>query len=384
MKIGIITTSFPRWEHDYVAAFIYEAARAIQHKGFQIKVITMHSPGAKRHETWDGIEIYRTKYLPERWELLKSEGGGLPEVWKKNPKARIQIIPFIIAFLIDVLIYTRDCEVIHANWTLSGAVAWMYYLFVRKPYLVTIHGSDIYRTRKWPVIKNLTSTSLRAAKKVIVVSRALAEEVNSIGVPYSKIEVIPDGVDTNYFTSLPFEERANTILFVGSIIERKGVRYLIQAFTTVIKQYPDAKLILMGEGPQQRECEGLVQSLGIVENVIFTGAQSQERVAEGMRRAKIFVLPSVEEGLGVVLLESLASGTPIIASKVGGISDVVDEKVGILVTPADPQQLGKAINTILSLPPEDWRTLNQNARMKAENDFDWARIAQRIVNFYLL
>ncbi len=80
MKIGIITTSFPRWKQDYVGAFVFEAARAIQHDGCQVKVITIHTPGTSRHETWDGIEIYRTRYLPDRWELLKSEGGGIPEV----------------------------------------------------------------------------------------------------------------------------------------------------------------------------------------------------------------------------------------------------------------------------------------------------------------
>jgi len=382
MKIGIITTSFPRWRQDYIGAFIYEAARAIQHKGYQVKVVTMHSPGTPRHETWDGIEIYRTKYLPESWEQLKSEGGGLPEVWKNNPKARIQIIPFMIAFLFDVLMHTHDCDILHANWTLSGAVAWMNNLFSKKPYLVTIQGSDIYKAVKLPFVTTITRVSLNKAKKVLVLSQALADKVNSIGIPLSQIEVIPNGVDTQRFISQPLEKRENVILFVGSLIERKGVRYLLQAFANIVQNLPEMQLLLMGEGQQRAECEAFAQSLGITQHVTFAGAQSQEQVAEGMRKAKVFVLPSIEEGLGVVLLEALASGTPIVASNVGGITDVVDNKIGILVLPGDINQLTEAILTILNLQPNEWDVLHNNARNKALEIYDWGQVAQRIVELY--
>lgn len=382
MKIGIITTSFPRWRNDYVGVFVHEAARAIQKKGLQVKVITMHYPKTPRYENWDGLEIIRTKYLPDSWELLKSEGGGLPEVWKNNPGARIQLIPFMIAFLLDVLIHTRDCDVLHANWTLSGAIAWMNHLLVKKSYLVTIQGSDIYKAVKLPLVTTITRLSLNKAKKVLVLSQALADQVSSIGVPCSQVEVIPNGVDTSRFTPLPYEERRDEILFVGSLIERKGVIHLLQAFARIIPSCPTWRLVLMGEGAQRTECEELVQSLGISQNVVFTGAQPQGQVAESMRNAKLFVLPSIEEGLGVVLLEALASGTPIVASQVGGISDVVDASVGRLVTPGDPGELGKAMLSIIQLPQDDWNALHQYAREKAVEIYDWAEIARRLVTLY--
>jgi glycosyltransferase involved in cell wall biosynthesis len=383
MKIGIITTSYPRYKHDYIGSFIYEAARAIQQKGFQVKVITMHSPGTARHENWDGIEILRTKYLPDSWELLKSEGGGLPEVWKKKPKVRLQIIPFLITFLFDVLINTRDCDLLHANWTLAGAIAWICSLLTQKKYVVTVHGSDIYKSVKLPFITSLTRLTLDRAKKVVVVSQALAEQVKSVGIPAEKIAIIPDGVDITFFTPLPYDERRNNILFVGSLIERKGVRTLIQAFATVLKHFPELHLTLIGEGAQRIELEQLAQLLGISENISLTGAQPQDRVAEAMRYAKVFVLPSIEEGLGVVLLEAIASGTPIIASNVGGISEVVDNSIGILVPPADADQLGKAILTVINLSPNEWNYFHHNARRKAEVLFDWNHIAERLIKFYV-
>ncbi len=382
MKIAIVTTSFPRWQHDYVGAFIYEAARAIQRQGCLVKVITIHTPGTPRHENWDGIEIYRTRYLPDRWELLKSEGGGIPEVWKKNPGARLQLVPFIIAFLIDVIIHTRDCDILHANWTLSGIIAWMAHILSNKPYVVTIHGSDIYRTQNWPIIIDLTRIALRRAKKVVVVSQALASVIHSIGIPLLKISVIPDGVDTAYFTPLPYEVRSNSILYVGSLIERKGIKYLIQAFSSVINHYIDYKLIIVGEGPQRQEYEELARSVVSPTQVIFTGALSQKQVAEAMQQAKLFVLPSIEEGLGVVLLEALASGTPIVASQVGGISDVVDSQLGILVPPRESDALAKAIIAILGLSEGDRKEMHENARKQAVERYDWAIIARRIIELY--
>jgi glycosyltransferase involved in cell wall biosynthesis len=383
MKIGIITTSYPRYKHDHMGSFIYEAARAIQQKGYQVKVITMHSPGTARHENWDNIEILRTKYLPDFWELLKSEGGGLPEVWKKKSIVRLQIVPFLIAFFFDVLINTRDCDLLHANWTLAGAIAWVCGFITRKKYLVTVHGSDIYQSVKLPFITRLTRLSLSRAKKVLVVSKALADQVYSIGIPYSKIAIIPDGVDTAYFTPLSYNERKNNILFVGSLIERKGVRTLIQAFAAVVKQFPKVHLILIGEGAQRIEIEQLAQLLGISANITLTGAQPQERVAVEMRYAKVFVLPSIEEGLGVVLLEAIASGTPIVASNVGGISEVVDDTIGILVPPGDADQLGKAILTIINLSPEKWNYFHHNARKRAEGMYDWNHIAEQLMRFYI-
>jgi glycosyltransferase involved in cell wall biosynthesis len=382
MKIGIITTSFPRWRADYTGAFIYEAARAIQQQGLQVKVISMHAPGTARHENWDGIEIYRTRYLPEAWELLKSEGGGLPEVWKNNPKARPQIFPFMLAFLIDVFIHTRDCDLLHANWTISGAIAWIISIFNRKPYFVTIQGSDIYKAVKLPLVTSITRAALNHAKKILVLSKALAQQVNLIGIPLSKIEIVPNGVDTSHFIPLPYEQRENQILFVGSLIERKGVQHLIQAFAPTSAKYPDTHLILVGEGLQRSMCEDMVRSLGLEKKVHFAGAQPQEQVAENMRKARVFVLPSIEEGLGVVLLEALASGTPIVASNVGGIADVVDEKVGVLVPPGDAGQLAGAIQFLLNLTPLEWTELNSNARKRAIETYDWEQIARRIVRIY--
>lgn len=362
--------------------FVFEAACAIQRRGHQVKVIAMHSQGAKVLDNWEGVEIIRTKYLPETWEMLQSQGGGLPEVWKNKPWARLQLVPFLFTHFYNSLVFTRDCDLLHANWTLSGAIAMCIHWISRKPYLVTVQGSDIFKAARNPLFAGVTRIVLNGAKKVVALSNSLAREIDKLRVDPSLVEIIPNGVDTHRFTSLPFEQRLDQILFVGSLIDRKGVGNLLQAFASVIKHFPGLHLILAGEGSQCAEYKALACSLGISEEVVFTGSQTQEQVAEHMRKSKLFVLPSIEEGLGVVLLEALASGTPIVASNVGGIPDVVTETVGKLVSPGDLDGLDRAISAILSLSVDKWNILHENARLRAVEIFDWDQIALRICQLY--
>lgn len=382
MKIAILTTSFPRWPGDYMGIFVFEAARALQRRGHQVKVIAIHSPGSKTRETWDGMEIIRTQYLPEKWELLQSQGGGLPEVWKSRPWARLQVLPFMLAHFINILVSTRGWDMLHANWTLSGSMAWAVHLLTGKPYVVTVQGSDIFKAPRLPLVAGITRTVLRGAKKVLALSESLSGAVVALGVDPEMVEVVPNGVNTQRFLPALSADRADQVLFVGSLIERKGVRYLLEAFASLHQCRLSTRLVLVGEGSQRDEYEEKARVLGIASNVLFTGSQTQEQVSAWMQSSRLFVLPSIEEGLGVVLLEALACGTPIVATRVGGIPDVVVADVGRLVPPADPEQLKAAMLSILDLPEQDWSVLSQNARARAVNVFDWDRIAGRIENLY--
>ena len=129
--------------------------------------------------------------------------------------------------------------------------------------------------------------------------------------------------------------------------ERKGVRYLLAAMPAVFRCLPHFRLVLVGDGPQDQMLMGLAQELGILDSVTFLGFQPQEEVRAWMQRTKLLVLPSLEEGLGVVLLEALACGTPVVASHVDGIPEVITPEVGVLVQPADTAALGTAIQSVL-------------------------------------
>jgi len=380
-KICMLTTAYPRWPGDERAPFIHEAAKALKEAGNEVRVLAMHRPGTMPHEYMDGIEIIRTRYLPEKWEVLQEEGGGIPIVWKKKPLARLAIIPFVIAQSLALQKWSRDCDIIHANWTLSGIIAWLTQFIHHRPFVVTVHGSDIYQGTKTGWIRWLTKISLSQANAIIAVSNDLAEKVIELGIDKGIIRVIPDGIDVAKFQPEEAKKREDMILFVGSLIPRKGCKYLIHAFGSLIRKLPNYQLHFVGEGPDRPELQQLVVNMSIKDQVCFHGTLSRDDVTRFMSSAKLFVLPSLEEGLGVVILEAIASGTPCVASRIGGIPDIITEGTGRLVPPSDPAALDAAMYEILS-SPEIWKSLSLACRKRAVEVFAWDRIGAQLSKLY--
>lgn len=383
MKICVVTTCFPRWAGDGQCAFVWEAARAVARQGIHVRIVAMHSPGARTRECVDGIEILRPRYWwPERWEILRKEGAaGIPATWRKYPLGRLQIVPFILVHALAAVRCARGCDLIHAHWTLSAAAAYVGRWIHHCPILVTLQGSDIFQVTRHPVGTWLTLRVLRRCDRITALSRALEKATTAIGIHPDKIQIIPNGVDTTRFTPPANEDRENVILYVGSFIKRKGLKYLLTAMPEVFRSLPHFRLVLVGDGPQHPLLKQQADSLGIAERVTFLGFQPQDQIRNWMRRAKLFVLPSLEEGLGVVLLESLACGTPVVASQVDGIRDVITPDVGVLVPPADPPTLSEAIRDILS-DPRQWADTSRHARERAVVHYDWNHIASQYIALY--
>ncbi|MEM3553505.1 MAG: GT4 family glycosyltransferase PelF [Candidatus Hadarchaeum sp.] len=384
MKVCMITTSFPRWEGDGQGSFIFELSRALVREGVQVQVIAMHSPGAAVYEYIDGIKIFRPRYLwPERLEMLRKEGGGLPATWKKHPWVLWEIGPLIMAQTAALLRLIQDSCLIHAHWSLSAGIGWLGKCFHRgsPPVIVTVHGSDIFQVTKYLLGTMLTRLILRRCNRVIAVSQALANEVINLGINPNKVVVISNGVDVERFKPLPPQHRQNIILYVGSLIERKGVRFLLAAMPNVFAALPDYQLLIVGEGPQYPMLKQMTESLNIADKVVFLGFQSYDQVRTLMQRAKLLVLPSIEEAQGVVLLEALACGTPVVASKVGGIPEVVTRDVGVLVPSANPAALSEAIISILT-NSKIWLDMSHQARVRAENVYNWKEIAKQTISVY--
>lgn len=385
MKVCMITTSFPRWEGDGQGVFILELCRALVKERVQIRVIAMHSPDAAVREYFgNGIEVFRPKYWwPERLEMLRREGGGLPSTWQKHPWVLFQIFPFVMAQTATLLRLVRDTQLIHAHWSLSAGIGLLGKSLHRSslPVIVTVHGSDIFQVTKYPLGAMFTHLILQRCDRVIAVSRALAEKVIGLGVSQQKILVISNGVDVARFKPLPLRDRQNLILYVGSLIERKGVKFLLAAMPDVVAACPDYRLLIVGEGPQYPMLKQMAESLNIADKVAFLGFQSQDQVRTLMQQAKLLVLPSTEEAQGVVLLEALACGTPVVASKVGGIPEVVTPEVGVLVPCADTAAISGAILSVLS-NRERWLNLSYQARLRAENMYSWKALAKRTISVY--
>jgi glycosyltransferase involved in cell wall biosynthesis len=374
MRICFVTTNFPRYVNDGEGTFVWESARAVAHLGHQVKVVAQHWPGLPTHEWMENVEVFRPRYWwPESAEMLRQPGGGLPIVWRHSRLARIQILPFIIVHSLTVAQQARDCDVIHAQWSLSAAAACLSYPWHQRPIVATLHGSDIFQVTTTYWGGWLTRLILQRCDRITVVSRALANAIEAIGLSNVAITIIPNGVDLAQFTPR-YSTRAPLIVYVGSLIPRKGVIYLIQAMARLMPTHPSLHLVIVGDGIEKTSLREAVCRLGIATQVSFVGEASREQVRSWMQQAKVFVLPSTEEGFGVVLLEALACATPIVASQVGGICDVVTPEVGILVPPRDPDALAAAIAQLVD-DEKRWLECSLNARKRAEESYDWHRIA---------
>ncbi len=380
MKVCIVTTAFPRWRDDPRGTFVFEAARAVAQQGAEVQVVTLHSPGAKTREVIDSIEVVRARYAwPERFERLQGP-GGLPDAWGGGWRARALFVPFGAALAVAVARHARHADVIHANWSLAAMAAVISRPIHRRPVVATLQGSDIFGVQHSRVLAAMSRVTLNRTQQNLALSQALCRATIALGVEEAHVKVIPNGVDLKRF-SVGADDRKPIVLYVGSLIERKGVGFLIDAMKGVVASRADAKLLLVGAGPMEPGLRRQVAGLGLQKSVQFLGLQTPDQVAELMRRSRVFVLPSLEEGLGVVLLEALASGTPCIGSNVGGIPDVITNDVGITVSPSNPDLLAESILSLLN-DEARWLSLSRNARARAEIEYDWRVIGARLMDVY--
>lgn len=383
MKVCFVTTAFPRWLGDGQAVFVWEAVRAVSRQGIQVCVVAMHSPSTSTREYMEGIKVVRPRYWwPEHAEILRKEGAaGLPVTWSRYPVARLQILPFALVHTVAAMRCARACDLIHAEWTLSAAASVLGSWAHRRPVLATVQGSDIFQVAQHPLGAWFTRATLLRCNQITALSHALKKETAAIGIPESRIKVIPNGVDTKRFVPPAHGAREKLVLYVGTFIERKGLAHLLAAMPDIFRAFPDHRLLLVGEGPEESSLRQLSERLGIADRVSFLDFQPQERVRDWMQRAQLFVLPSLEEGMGVVLLEALACGTPVVASQIDGIQDVVTPEVGILVPPADAQALSTAVQNILC-DPGRWQEMSRCARERAVSQYDWERVACQFIELY--
>lgn len=350
IRVLIVTTLFPRWKDDYRGPIIWQIAKSLVENNIDVTVISMHGPESRKFEMLEGIKIYRPRYIwPSKFEILQETGGGLPAAWEKKPITRLLFPLLLLAQTIAIIKQISKFDVIHAQFTLSAMAAKISRIFHNKPIVATVRGSDIYRIPLIPFGKLFNKIALSSCDVITVMSRDLQRELEySLNIPPAKINYAPPPINKQLFWPTNWEERENIILSVGALIPRKGTVNLIEAFAKVTGEFSNYQLIIVGRGPQERHLKNKIIELNLSKSVTIIPELSQIEIAELLRKSKLFVLPSTEEALGMVAVEALASGTPVIASKVGGIPDIINNKVGVLVPPGDSNSLLKAIKNCLS------------------------------------
>lgn len=341
-------------------------------------VLCPHSPGALREETMDGVRVVRYRYAPTAWETLVNEGGILGNL-KKSWWKWLLVPGFLTCQLISTARLIRGFKphVVQAHWLVpQGVIARLAMLVARRRpgFVATSHGADLFSLKAWP-FRLLKRWVLRRADIMTVVSQAMVAQVHALQ-PDCHVQVEPMGVDlVSTFHPEPAILRSRTkALFVGRLVEKKGVEHLLKAWPIVLQRRPDARLEIVGFGALEGALRRLQVKLGLEESVSFLGPISQSRLPDFYRSAATLVAPFVaagdgdQEGLGLVMVEALGCGCPVVAGDVPAVRDVLgDGLAGLLVDPRDSNRLADAIVAAMARGPVDPSVVSK---------FDWGARAE--------
>jgi glycosyltransferase involved in cell wall biosynthesis len=386
-RVLVMTSTFPRWQGDSEPPFILELCRRLVDE-FDILVLAPHAEGAKQFERMDGIDVTRFRYFFPRWEDLAYQGGILANL--KRHRWCYFLLPFFFASqliaLLRILKHQR-IDLIHAHWLipqgLSVAIAG---LLVKKipPLICTSHGGDLMGLNGW-LLTLVKRWVIRCASQITVVSKAMMSCALALGARSEQLQTISMGVDTGtLFAPSPNTSRAdNELLFVGRLVEKKGIEYLLEAMPEIVKQLPMTHLSIVGSGPLENALKMQVHRLGISKVVNFHGAVNYSQLPDHYRRATVFVAPSIvtalgdQEGLGLVLVEALACECPVVASDLPAIRDVIiHDHTGLIVPEKSPDALAKEVVKLLT-EPELRSQLAVTGRNHVIRNFDWGIVSSR-------
>lgn len=286
-----------------------------------------------------------------------------------------------------------DYEIVHANHLFP--IGYAVQRVARElgiPVVIGARGSDVHTNpARNRIVARFTRATVRAGG-VYAVSRSLARLVHSLGPSPSPIPVIYNGVDTIRFRPLDgkpalrqrlgLPEHGVGIAMVGRLVREKGVVELLQAFTALRTRWPDVWLVIVGDGPAERRIGAAIERQGLSGCVFLPGRRPHGELVQWLNAADVFTLPSYNEGLPNVVLEAMACGLPVVATDVGGVSEVVTAGVtGILVPPRCAAPLGAALERLLA-DPLLRATLGLAGLEHVRREFAWSRSASALLKLY--
>lgn len=389
----VLTSTFPRWEQDKEPAFVFELCRRLTDE-FDVTVLAPRSSGSKGFETMSGLRVFRFPYFFKRWENLATHSGGILNRLKAN-RLNYLLMPFflcgqLLAFV--KLIRRERFDLIHAHWLIPQGVIAVWGLILsrhRIPLLCTSHGGDLFAL-KGSIFQRVKRWVMKRSQKMTVVSNAMKDVVVNMGVAPGKVDVIPMGVDLrNTFVPDENVKRSDTeILFVGRLVEKKGVRYLLEALPAVLADFPEARLTVAGAGPMEEELRDLADRLHLSDNIDFLGMVSQDHLPVLYRRATVAVFPFIvarsgdQEGFGLVQVEAMGCECPVIVGDLPAIHDIITHgKNGLIFPSGKSEVLADTIIKVLS--DSDLRCrLTKEGRKRVIEEFDWQVIAEKYLRTY--
>jgi glycosyltransferase involved in cell wall biosynthesis len=379
MNVLFLTHSFPRREGDAAGSFILRLAVALRAEDVKVHVVAPAAAGVPASEEIEGVRVDRFRYAPRRYEKLAYTGnmaGDVGSSWT----AKFALVGFLGADFVQAVRARRNFEpqVVHAHWWFpSGVVGTWVGGLSHVPLVTTLHGTDVRLARSVGVAKPLFGHVLKHSAAVTTVSSWLKDETQRIA-PDVNPTVAPMPVSTKLF--FPDNSRdGQRLLFVGRLIPQKGAEHLLHALAAM---KTPASLDIVGDGPARDALEGLSRELGVATRVRWHGQLPQSELPRLYQSAAAVVVPSAEEGLGLVAVEALLCETPVVAFDSGGLRDVIQHnRTGLLVPPGDRTALARTLDDLLSRAGRG-SDLGRAGRLYALSAFAPESAARRYAEIY--
>lgn len=344
-------------------------------------MVVPHRPDMLVNQRWGDIEIVPFRYAPSRLEQLAGEGGILPRL-KEKPWRWLLVPGFLASQLLTAygMIRRHSIRLIHAHWIVpQGLIAMLlkWFCFGQPRTLITAHGADVYGLAS-PFFRILKKMALGSADRIACVSEAMRQDVLQAFPQFaSKLVVAPMGVDIVH-GFVPAEKRPGSVIFVGRLVEKKGVGLLLVAFKQVLDQGLSCHLKIVGGGTLAVTLKQQCQDLGIEEHVEFTGPMPQSGVRQELAQSAVCVMPSTtatdgdKEGLGLVAIEALGSGCAVVMSDYSASQEFAVHGENVhLFRQGDASALAEGLALVLR--DDDYReSLSANGRKSVIDRYDWS------------
>jgi glycosyltransferase involved in cell wall biosynthesis len=392
VKVLYIVTAFPRDPDDVITPWLVEMIARLRERGVEIEVLAPAYRGLPTQQV-HAIRVHRFRYAPRAWETLTHD-QTTPDRIRERPVMASLLPGYVLGGVRAARALAREgsFDLVHAFWPLPhGILGIAAKRAAGIPLVETFFGVELtWVESQLGALRPLLRGIVRGADAVTAISSHTASLLRLLA-PGLEPHIIPFGAAVEAKDEAPpTEEHLHAglrLLFVGRLVERKGVHVLLDALA-LLPEEPPIRLEVVGDGPEREALERRARALGIQERVRFHGYVSRGALEDHLRGCDALALPAVTdakgdvEGLGVVLLEAMSFGKPVVASLSGGITDIVRPgENGVLVPPGDAAALAAALEGF-ARDPRAVRRLGAAARRDVRERFSWESILDRLEGVY--
>lgn len=398
--VVMVTSSYPRFPGDIVGTFMEPIAHGVAARGHVVHVIAPWHPRITRPAVEGGVHFHFYRYAPHPSLNVFGYAGALREDVALRTSAWLAAPFALLAGWHAAKRVAREvgATVMHGHWVIpGGATAWLAQPSL--PLVVSLHGSDVYVAERHAAVGRVARQVFEHADWVTACSEDLRRRALNLGASRDASNVVPYGVDAQRFgpsldarhavrRRMNLADDVPVVAAVGRFVRKKGFEYLVEAMGRLAAQGSRAVLVLGGDGDLDAELRERATRAGAADRILFAGRLEHHQVAELFAAADVVAVPSVRDdagnvdGLPNVVMEALASSTPVVATPAGGIGAVIrQEETGVLVAERDAEGLARALATLIADPQRRTR-LGQAARADVVARFGWAEVARQFEAAY--